>query len=71
MKRNKLREKRKGRGLTQNEVAEMAGICRGYYSNIENGKKRCSFNTWLRIAESLDIPEKELVSYIKEGIERR
>lgn len=68
MKRNKLREKRKGRGLTQNEVAKMVGICRGYYSNIENGKKRCSFNTWLRIAECLDIQEKELVSYIKEGM---
>lgn len=69
MKRNKLENRRKNKGLTQSEVAEMAGICRGYYSNIETGKKRCSVNTWLRIAECLEIPKEEIIFYIEEGLQ--
>lgn len=67
MKRTKLKQRRKDKGLTQGEVAENVGICRAYYSNIENGKKRCSVDTWIRIAKCLGIPDGELISYITEG----
>lgn len=69
MKRTRLERKRKDKGLTQGEVAKRAGIHRGYYTNIENGKRRCSVNTWLKIANCLGIPEEDIVSYIKEGLQ--
>lgn len=70
MKRNKLEKKRKEKGLTQSDVALKVGICRGYYSNIENGKKRCSVSTWLKIAECLSIPKEEIIFYIEEGLQK-
>ena len=69
MARDKLKGRRKDLMLTQEEVAERSGICRGYYSNIETGKKGCSTDTWLRIAKCLKIQESELFSYITEGME--
>lgn len=68
MARDKLKDRRKDLMLTQEEVAERSGICRGYYSNIETGKKGCSTDTWLRIAKCLEIQESELFSYITEGM---
>lgn len=69
MKRTKLENRRKEKGMTQSDVAEKSGICRGYYSNIETGKKRCSVSTWLKIAECLDIPKEEIIFYIEEGLQ--
>lgn len=38
--RHFIREWRKFRGLTQDQLAERIGITKGYLSKIENGKKR-------------------------------
>jgi len=40
--------------LTQEEVASRAGISRGAYSNIENGKRDPSVSMAKRIASVLD-----------------
>lgn len=69
MIRARLKRKRKDKGLTQGEVAQRVGIHRGYYTNIENGKRRCSVDTWLRIANCLEIPKEEIVFYIEEGLQ--
>ena len=37
--RSWLREIRENRGVTQNTVAEMAGISQNYYSAIETGER--------------------------------
>lgn len=41
-------------GLTQEEVAFKAGISRGAYSNIENGKRDPSVSMAKRIAAALN-----------------
>lgn len=69
MARQKLKAKRAAFGCTQEEVAYYAGITRTYYTEIENGNRNCSLNIWLKIAELLQIPESELVSYMKDGME--
>lgn len=69
MKRNKLIKLRKGKKLKQREVAEEVGIDRGYYSNIETGKRKGSVDIWLRIGKFLEIPPDELLNYMREGIE--
>lgn len=44
---------RKDKNLTQKQLAEMAGISRSYYSEIEVGVKNPSGNTAKRIADIL------------------
>lgn len=68
MARQKLKAKRLAFGLTQEEVAYGAGITRTYYTEIENGNRNCNLQIWLKIAELLQIPESELVSYMKDGM---
>ena len=57
-------------GFTQSDIAELVGIDRGYYTNIENGKRNCSFLTWLKILKVLKIPETEYVEYVKKDNEK-
>ena len=68
MARQKLKSKRASFGHTQQDVADYAGITRTYYTEIENGNRNCTLKIWLKIAELLQIPESELVSYIKDGM---
>ena len=44
---------RKHKGLTQQEVADQAGISRSYYSGIENGNRNGRVETIKRIADVL------------------
>jgi len=48
-----LSEKRKEAGLKQEEVAEIIGVSRAAYSNIEIGRRRPSVSTAKRIAALL------------------
>lgn len=57
-------------GLTQENVSAAVGISRPFYTEIESGKKNCSIDTWIKIAECLNIPSSELVFYMKEGIKK-
>ena len=42
--------------MTQNKLGEVAGIDRGYVSDIENGKRKISIYIVDKIAKALDIP---------------
>lgn len=68
MARTQLKEQRIKKGLTQENVADAAGISRAFYTEIEGGQKNCLMDKWLKIALCLDIPESELIPYIKEGM---
>jgi putative transcriptional regulator len=46
-----LRRKRKQKGYTVRAVAEKVGITAGYYSMIENGKRRVNYPLAFRIAK--------------------
>lgn len=58
--RQKLKEIRKSKLLTQEELAKKVGIERSYYTNIERGNKNPSFLVALRIKEVLDYKDDEI-----------
>ncbi len=51
---------RKKRGLSQKQLAEAVGVSRGLISRVENGWERPYESLRQRIAEALDVDEKEL-----------
>ena len=59
--RNKLRELRKtGGGLTQQELAELAGVTRQSIISIEQGRYRPSVELALKLARALGCSVEEL-----------
>ena len=50
---NIIKEKRKEKGLTQAQAAELCGMARYYYINIELGRRMPSVKTAKRIGEAL------------------
>ena len=59
---NKLLEIRKKRGLTQVELAEMAGLADKTYADIERGSANMRVETALRICEALQITPNEILT---------
>ena len=51
-----LRAARMARGLTQGELARMAGISLPFYGNVERGMRRPSLETVCRLAMALEVP---------------
>ena len=60
MHRNNLRRARLRAGLTQAQVAAMAGLSRPMYTNIELGRKNPSLDMAIRIAHVLGQPVEAL-----------
>lgn len=56
-----LRYYRKLSGLTQLEISEILGIHRSSYTSYETGKRECSFDLLLEIAEILNVTTDELL----------
>jgi len=52
---------RKERGLSQEELADRAGVHRTYVSQIERGVKNATFISLDKIAQALGTPLSELV----------
>lgn len=50
-----LKSQRKKRKMTQKEIAEIVGISRSYYNDIENGRTIPSGKTMFKINEVLPI----------------
>ena len=59
---NKIEEIRKKKGLTQEVLAEKAGLHRAYFWDIETGRN-ISIKTAYKIAKALDISLKELFDF--------
>lgn len=51
----RIREARSEQNLTQQELAEKAGICGMYLGEIERGVKMPSMNSFIKIIEALNI----------------
>lgn len=51
-----IKTKRKEKGLSQNQLAQMLGISQPYMNQIESGVRNPSFPTMLKICEILEIP---------------
>jgi transcriptional regulator with XRE-family HTH domain len=59
---HRLRELRQKRGLTQQAVADLAGMSLTYISNLEHGLKVPSLTTIVRLAVALEYRVKDLLS---------
>lgn len=51
----RVREKRREKGYTQEQLAEMCEISTGFLGHIENGTRIPSLDTLCRIASSLEV----------------
>lgn len=57
----RLKEIRKERGLTQRQVADMAGMSQSYYTELENGKKQINAHRMECIAKALRVRPRDLI----------
>lgn len=48
---NRLKELRKNKNYTLDDIEELTGIKRGTYSNYENGKTEPKLKTWQKLAD--------------------
>lgn len=58
---NRLRELRLERGLSQEELADLAGLDRTYVSSCERGKRNISLTNIYRLAAALQIQPSALL----------
>ena len=54
---------RKGKNLSQNELAEKLGISREHLAKIETAKRGISLKLLFRMTEILEIQEKDLFNF--------
>lgn len=65
---HELRDRRKAVNLSQEELAERAGIHRTYVSLLERGLKNPTLEVTFRLAEVLNLSPAELVSAVENRI---
>lgn len=63
-KRLEIINRRKLIRLTQQEVAEKAGISRSFYAMVEAGKRGCSVHTWLKLGMVLKLSKDQILEII-------
>lgn len=63
--RTKLIFKRKMLGLSQQKVADGAGITRAYYASIETGRRNPTTKIWASLAKVLQITDEDLGEMIR------
>lgn len=60
-----VRSTRKALNVSQEELADMAGINRSHMGQIERGTKSAGLTTIARIAKALDCSPAQLLDYTK------
>jgi len=58
----KVRQIRKEKGLSQEALADLAGIDRSYMGHIERGGQNITLTKIYQIADALEIPAVNLIS---------
>ncbi|MEQ5675615.1 helix-turn-helix domain-containing protein [Providencia stuartii] len=58
----KVRKKRQEKGLSQEALADLAGIDRSYMGHIERGDQNITLTKIHQIADALEIPVVNLIS---------
>lgn len=56
----RVREVRKSKGISQERLAEMAGIDRSYMGNIERGEKNVTLKKAYEICDALEVTIQDL-----------
>jgi transcriptional regulator with XRE-family HTH domain len=57
----RLREVRRGRKISQERLADLAGLHRTYISSVERGQRNVTIETVKKLAESLGVTMAELM----------
>lgn len=57
----KLRRIRTRKGISQEALADKAGLHRTYISSVERGERNVTITTIAKLAEALDIPMTKLM----------
>jgi transcriptional regulator with XRE-family HTH domain len=57
---HRVRDLRQARGLSQENLAELAGLHRTYVSSLERGQRNVGLDNILALAVALDVPPAEL-----------
>lgn len=60
--KTRLKQLREARGLTQAQLAEMAGLSKSYYNELETGKKVINHRRIVELAKTLNVPASEIIS---------
>ena len=60
MTKNKLREARLNKGLSQETLADLIGMTQCNYSRRENGRKAISDAEWTRISKALGVKKEDI-----------
>lgn len=63
---NRLKEIRKEKGLTLDEIQNKTGIKRGTYNNYENGATEPKLETWQKLADFFNVPVDYLLGISKD-----
>ena len=58
---NTVRERRKKKGISQEELAELAGVHRTYIGMIERAEKNITLFNIQKIAKALSVPTHKLL----------
>ncbi len=59
----KVRKERTKRGLSQEQLAELAGVHRTYIGMIERAEKNITLETIEKVAEALELPPQALLCF--------
>jgi transcriptional regulator with XRE-family HTH domain len=57
-----IRERRRERDLSQEDLAHESGVHRTYVGGIERGERNPSYTNLLRIAAALELPLSQLIA---------
>ena len=60
----RIREVRKGKGLTQEQLAELVGVEPRHISRIEGGYNSPSIERLAKISEALDVPIRDFFDFM-------
>jgi len=63
----RIRSLRKARGLSQEQLAELAGTSPKYLSRIETGRENPTLDLFLRLAQGLKVDLYEIFQFEHEG----
>jgi transcriptional regulator with XRE-family HTH domain len=66
-----IKQKRKERHLTQEDLSCDVGLARGYLSDVECGARNFSMKNLVKIANGLDVAPSELICLAEDYIRRR
>ena len=66
-----IRELRRDRGISQEQLGYDSGLHRTYVGGIERGERNPSLTNILRIAEALGVQPSELLAVTERGVQRK